>query len=427
VRRLLLTVALVAVAAGCGSDGNDTTAATTAPGSTAPSSGAVTTTASSSTTATTATSSVTTAAATTTASPASNGGPTLSGLSVKLTQVATGTEPVVLTMRPGDEQTMYVAERDGHVRVLGDKGLVDPPVLDMSALTKAGGERGLLGLAFAADGKHLYVDYTDVNGDSNVDEYALRADGTADPASRRPLLFQKQPYPNHNGGSLVRGPDGLLYIGFGDGGSANDPERRADKLTTFLGKILRIDPTPAGDKPYTVPPDNPFVGQSGALPEIWSYGVRNPWRFSFDRATGDLWIGDVGQNEIEEVDHATTASGRGRGVNWGWSAYEGSKRFNTDVDGTNAVGPVHEYQHGDLGCSITGGFVYRGSRVAGLTGAYVFGDYCYHGLRAIDPAHPADATVLTPDGTAIVGFGEGVGGELYALSLNGPIYRIDPI
>lgn len=439
----ILVVVSIALAA-CGSDSRDSRTGPTAPGSTAPSSTSNTTTSTpaptttvttvTTTPATNVTTPATTAATTVaptlppTTAPAPTAPPVLvlAGAKVKLTQVASGQEPVVLTMRPGDDTTMFVAERNGHVRVLRDGALLDPAVLDMSSLTQAGGERGLLGLAFSGDGAHLYVDYTDTNGDSNVDEYAMRPDGSADPGSRRRLLFQKQPYSNHNGGSLVRGPDGLLYIGFGDGGSGGDPERRADKLTTWLGKILRIDPTPSGGKPYTVPPDNPFVGTSGALPEIWSYGVRNPWRFSFDRANGDLWIGDVGQNAIEEVDHASTADGRGKGVNWGWSAYEGTARYNSDVDGTNAIGPVHEYRHGDLGCSITGGFVYRGTRATAIVGAYVFSDYCFHGLRAIDPAHPADAVTLTTDGAAIVSFGEGPGGDLYALSLNGPIYRVDP-
>ena len=435
-----LAVVFTLALSACGADGNDSTG-TTAPGSTAPAIATSTATTAPATTPTAvsaATSSATSSSGASSTSPSSAAPSTatapttpttdpqsLADQRVKLTQVATAKEPVVLTMRPGDDTTMYVAERDGHVRVLRDGALVDPAVLDMSDRTVAGGERGLLGLAFGADGAHLYVDYTDTNGDSNVDEYTMRADGSADPASRRRLLLQKQPYPNHNGGSLVRGPDGLLYIGFGDGGSAGDPERRADKLSTWLGKILRIDPKPSGDRPYTVPADNPFIATAGALPEIWSYGVRNPWRFSFDHANGDLWIGDVGQNTIEEVDHATTAEGRGRGANFGWSAYEGTSRFNADIDGTNAVGPVHEYHHGPLGCSITGGFVYRGSRVAALAGSYVFSDYCFHGLRAIDPAHPADAVTLTTDGSTIVGFGEGPGGDLYALSLSGPIYRVD--
>jgi glucose/arabinose dehydrogenase len=293
-------------------------------------------------------------------------------------------------------------------------------------MTKANGEQGLLGLAFALDGTKLYVDYTDLSGNSHVDEYTLGADEVADPASKREVLTQDQPYPNHNGGQLVFGPDGMLYIGFGDGGSGGDPQRHANDLGTWLGKILRIDPKATGDAPYAVPADNPFVGQSGAKPEIWSYGLRNPWRFSFDAANGDLWIGDVGQDTVEEVDHVTPADGNGRGVNFGWSAYEGTNRYNNDVSGDNVVMPVHEYQHGDDGCSISGGFVYRGTAIAALRGAYVFGDYCFTGVRAIDPANPAKATTILDQPPNVSAFGEGPGRELYVLSLTGTVYELTP-
>lgn len=339
-------------------------------------------------------------------------------------------QPIALTQRPNDP-ALYVAERGGLVRVIRD-GAADPqPVADLSALTAAGGERGLLGAAFSPDGSHLYVDYTDVNGDTNVDELAVATDGTIDASSRRRVLFQEQPYPNHNGGNLVFGPDGYLYIGLGDGGSAGDPRRRALRLDTWLGKILRIDPRQSGQQPYTVPADNPFVGQAGALPEIWSFGLRNPWRFSFDALTGDLWIADVGQSAIEEVDEAPATNGRdaGKGLNFGWSAFEGTARYNDDQPATGTVGPVYEYQHTDQlgGCSITGGYVYRGSAIPALAGAYLFADYCVAGVRAIPTGAPnPTVTLLSPTPGGVISFGQDAQRELYVLTLKGPLFRVDP-
>jgi glucose/arabinose dehydrogenase len=241
------------------------------------------------------------------------------------------------------------------------------------------------------------------------------------------VLTQEQPYPNHNGGNIVFGPDGLLYIGFGDGGSGNDPQRRADKLDTLLGKLLRIDPRQQPDAPYGVPADNPFVGVAGARPEIYSRGLRNPWRFSFDSATGDLWIGDVGQDEIEEIDHVEAATGNGRGANYGWSAYEGTKRFNKDVaaDPTTVM-PVHEYHHGNDGCSVTGGYVYRGAAIPALAGAYVFSDYCSGGVRVIDPTDPAKSVRIADAPKNVSGFGRDRHGELYVLSVDDGLYAIVP-
>jgi glucose/arabinose dehydrogenase len=351
--------------------------------------------------------------------------PDLGAVQVALTKVADVPAPTAMAMRPGDDQTIFIASQNGIISPIRD-GQVDAPILDISSQTRASGERGLLGLAFSPDGSKLYIDYTDVNGDSHIDEYAVGADEVADPASRREVLTQAQPYPNHNGGQLVFGPDGLLYIGFGDGGSGGDPQRHAMDLGTWLGKILRIDPRATGDAPYAIPADNPFVGRNDVKTEIWSYGLRNPWRFSFDAANNDLWIGDVGQGQIEEVDHMTAASGAGRGVNFGWSAYEGTERYNKDVSGDNVVMPVHEYQHGGDGCSISGGFVYRGTAIAALRGAYVFGDYCFTGVRAIDPAAPENATTITDQPPSVSSFGEGPGRELYVLSLAGAVYVLTP-
>lgn len=352
--------------------------------------------------------------------------PTLRGLRVRLTQVGSFDQPVSVISRPGDANSVFVVERVGRIRTLRDGAVATAPLLDMSTRTRAGGERGLLGAVFSADGSSLYVHYTDPTGTSIVDAYAMTASGTPDPATRRQLLSLAQPYPNHNGGDLAVGPDGMLYVAFGDGGAGGDPQRYSGKLNTWLGKLLRIDPRPSASAPYSVPADNPFVGRADAKPEIWSVGLRNPWRMSFDRATGDLWIADVGQNELEEVNRARAVDGAGRGVNFGWSAFEGSARFNEDVSPDGAVAPLHEYRHGELGCSVTGGVVYRGQRIAALRGAYVFADYCVPGIRALDPASPSQAVPIATGAKAIVGFGQGPDGELYAASLDGPLYRIEP-
>ena len=268
--------------------------------------------------------------------------PNLAEVRLALTEIGTFDEPVALVDRGG---TLYVAEKGG--RVLALTGGEPLEVLDMTDLTESAGERGLLGLAFSPDGTLLYASYTNNDGDSRVDEYAMGAgpEGTADPATRREVLALDQPYGNHNGGHILFGPDGLLYLGYGDGGSAGDPERRGLDPGTLLGKLLRIDPRPNGDTPYTIPADNPFADGAAALPEIWSAGLRNPWRFSFDPATGDLWIGDVGQNAVEEIDLVTAAQGAGRGTDFGWSAFEGTDRYNDDQESPNHWPPIYEYRH----------------------------------------------------------------------------------
>ena len=300
-------------------------------------------------------------------------------------------------------------------------------VLDMTDRTTAGGEQGLLDLAFSPDGSHLYVSYTNNDGDSRIDEYAMSADGV-DTSTRREVLAIEQPFANHNGGGILFGPDGLLYAGYGDGGSAGDPQRNGQKPSTLLAKLLRIDPTPDGDAAYTIPPDNPYASGGGTRPEIWSTGLRNPWRFSFDAATGDLWIGDVGQNAIEEIDHVPAADGAGKGTNFGWSAYEGSSRYNDDQDAPDSWMPVYEYEHGADGCSVTGGFVYRGQAIPALQGAYVYGDYCAAGVRALvaDGNQVTDRAVLSDQPGQVVSFGTDAKGELYVVSLSGSIYRLDP-
>jgi glucose/arabinose dehydrogenase len=352
--------------------------------------------------------------------------PSLDGLAVTLTKVGEFNDATALAFRPADER-LYVAERAGRVKRVQPDGTTEV-VLDITELVKADGEQGLLSLAFEPRSALAYMHFSDVNGDTSIDEFAVNNDGTFDRSSRRHVLGQQQPYANHNGGQIEFGPDGYLYIGLGDGGASNDPERRADKHNTLLGKILRIDPRPAGTSPYGVPADNPFVNEPDARPEIFHVGLRNPWRFSFD-TTGALWIGDVGQNEIEEVD---TVPPGAKGINFGWSAYEGTKRFNEDIAIDPAhVPPVHEYEHGEgtgKGCSVTGGYRYRGTAIAGLTGAYVFADYCTLGIRAIDPTNPAVSVSLNDELKEVSTFGQGPTGELYVATLGTPgaVYRLDP-
>jgi glucose/arabinose dehydrogenase len=342
---------------------------------------------------------------------------------VRLVQVAELQQPVAMAVRPGD-RAVYVAEQTGAVRALR-AGKVDPtPVVDISDQVTAGGEQGLLGLAFSPDGRFLYLNFTDTDGDSRVVELTMRG-GRADPGSLRLLLRVEDPFANHNGGQLAFGPDRLLYIAFGDGGGGGDPEGNGQSLGTLLGKILRIDPRPAGGRPYRVPSGNPFVGRGGgARPEIWAYGLRNPWRFSFDPASGDLWIGDVGQNAWEEVDREPARSG---GRNYGWNRREGLHAFEGERP-AGAVDPVIEYGREGGACTVIGGSVYWGRRIPGLRGAYLYGDYCAGWVRAARVrggrvAEQRDLGLSVPNLTS---FGVDPAGELYAMSLAGPVYRLGP-
>ena len=269
---------------------------------------------------------------------------------VRLVQVAMLDQPIALAVRAGDPD-LYVAEKTGRVVAIRDGHVASRAVLDLSGQVSLGSEQGLLGIAFSPDGRSLYASYTDLNGNSNVVVYGMD-DGVADPASRRMVLVVAQPFSNHNGGDLAFGPDGDLYIGLGDGGSEGDPNGNGQSLTTLLAKMLRIAPETSGAVPYTIPPDNPFVGKANVRPEIWAYGLRNPWRYSFDRATGDLWIGDVGQNTWEEID--LQPAGSPGGENYGWNRLEGTHPYEGDAP-PGAVPPVDEYPHTGGGCAVTGG------------------------------------------------------------------------
>lgn len=331
--------------------------------------------------------------------------------------------PLEVVARAGDDRT-FVVQQGGQV-VAGD-GTV---VLDISDLTEADGEQGLLGAAFHPSRPLVYVHYSNLDGDSVIAEYEIDSDtAVADAQTHRKVLVVAQPYENHNGGELVFGPDNMLYLGLGDGGLADDPVRSALDLSSPLGKILRFDPTPSGSSSYTVPADNPFVDVADAEPTIWSYGLRNPWKFSFDAVTGDLWIADVGQNQWEEINHAAATEGAdaGRGLSFGWSAFEGDARFNDDQSEDGHTPPAVTYARADGQCSISGGAVYRGDALPQLDGWFVYGDYCTGTIWGFDTAASAGdrEIVELAQAEALAGIAAGGDGELYAVSIAGTVSRL---
>jgi glucose/arabinose dehydrogenase len=348
---------------------------------------------------------------------------------VELEEIGEFEQPLYVT-QPEGEPDLFVVEQTGRVmRLPGGEG--EPEVfLDLSDRVSDGSEQGLLSVAFAPDyttSGLFYVDYTDVDGDTRVVEYRRKPSGeAADPDSARELLRVDQPFDNHNGGLVMLGPDGHLYVGLGDGGSGGDPQRNGQDLSTPLAKILRIDPRPSGSAPYGIPAGNPFSDETGARPEIYSYGLRNPWRFSFDRETGDLWIGDVGQSAFEEIDGVSR--GEGAGANFGWSAFEGEVPFNDDQTAPGHVPPVLTYGR-DRGCSVTGGYVVRDRALPTLYGRYLYGDYCEGQLRSFTARPDREATDDRPLGPlvpALSSFGEDASGRVYITSLEGPVYRLVP-
>lgn len=335
-------------------------------------------------------------------------------------------KPVGLASAGDGSGRLFIIEQEGVIRIVQNGVLFSEPFLDITKQASCCGERGLLGLAFHpryAQNGFFYVNYTDNNGDTVISRFRVSVDpNRADPASEMRLLHVQQPYANHNGGAVVFGADGLLYLGLGDGGSAGDPQGNAQSLNTLLGKILRIDVD--GGDPYAIPPDNPFA-QGGGLPEIWAYGLRNPWRFSFDRATGDLYIGDVGQNRWEEIDYLPADSLGG--ANFGWDFFEGSYPY----EGSPPAGveqwvfPAVDYGH-DQGCSVTGGVVYRGAQVHAFQGVYLFGDYCSGFVWGMIPKGDGiwETARLFETEVNITSFGEDERGEVYLVSHQGGLYQL---
>jgi glucose/arabinose dehydrogenase len=345
-----------------------------------------------------------------------------------LQRVGSFSSPVYVTAPPGDSRRLFVVEQDGVIRVVRDGRELRTPFLDIRDRVQCCGEQGLLSMAFAPDYARtgrFYVYYSS-NGGSRERVEAFRRSGPdrARRASGRLVLSMVDPEANHNGGLIVF-HGGLLYIGTGDGGGANDQHGargNAQNRNSLLGKILRIDPRARSGRRYTIPAGNPFVGRAGR-DEIWSYGLRNPWRFSFDRTTGDLVIGDVGQNAVEEIDFSPGASSRG--ANYGWRPWEG-RRPNFNEPAPGAVFPVITHSHEEGYCSITGGYVVRDPRLTGWAGRYLYGDFC-HGTIESALLSPGKATGQRSTGLqvdSLSSFGEDARGRVYAVSLGGAVYRI---
>ncbi len=354
-----------------------------------------------------------------------------------LEPVAGGLDRPTAVAHAGDGR-LFVAEQNGRVVVVRDGAVLPAPFLDIRDRVGSGGERGLLSLAFHPgfpQPRWVFVHYTDRGGDTVLSRFQVSASNpdAAMAGSEQVLLRAEQPFANHNGGQLHFGPDGFLYLGLGDGGSGNDPQCNAQDLSTLLGKVLRLDVDANAAAPpfHGIPADNPFVGRAGARPEIWSLGLRNPWRFSFDRATGDLYVADVGQGDREEVDFEPPGAG---GRNYGWKLHEGSRCTGSAAGCAEApppcgaaeyVFPVLEYGHGGGRCSITGGYVYRGERIAGLDGWYLYGDFCSGEILA--SRRVAGRWTTEPTGlevSQLTTFGEDAEGALYVTGFGGTLYRV---
>lgn len=343
-----------------------------------------------------------------------------------MVEIAGGLDAPLGFVHAGDGSArMFIVEQGGVIKVFDDGRVLPEPFLDLTDVTEGGGEQGLLGLAFHPEydsAGRFFVNYTDLNGDTVVAEYRRDSPTQADPSSGRTLLTVDQPYSNHNGGHLDFGPDGYLYIGLGDGGSGGDPHGNGQSLDTLLGKLLRIDVSESGD--YSIPRDNPFA-DGGGRQEIWAYGLRNPWRFSFDTATRSLWIGDVGQSAQEEINRVEMDA---PGLNFGWNRMEGDACYAppSGCEGEDLVLPAVTYSHDD-GCSVTGGHVYRGTEQPELRGAYFYGDYCSGKIWVVDASRlqPGGAVELLDTELSISSFGVGASGELHIVDLGGAIYRVE--
>src|SRR5215210_5986691 len=413
-RRPAVAVVVVAVAlAACGSDGATDRAA----GSTADPPPAANTT------------SAETPATTTTAAQARQA---QARRGVRLVRVAGFSAPVYVTSPPGDRRRLMVVEQAGRIMVVRGGRKLPTPFLDIRSRIAAGGEQGLLSVAFPPDyarSGRFYVYYTGGGGaDNRIVEFRRGASADrANASSARVVLRMPNLEANHNGGMMVYGPDRLLYVGTGDGGGGDDQHGargNAQDLGSPLGKLLRIDPRADGGRPYRIPSSNPFVNRAGARGEIYSYGLRNPWRFSFDRRTGDLTIGDVGQDAVEEIDFVRR--GRGRGANFGWRPFEGRSRYAPGESAPGHVPPVITRSHGAGWCSITGGVVVRDPGLPGLRGRYVFGDYCKGRVLSarLSTGRARSVRMTSLRVPALSSFGEDARGRVYATSLSGPVFRL---
>ncbi|MBE0417086.1 MAG: PQQ-dependent sugar dehydrogenase [Coriobacteriia bacterium] len=370
--------------------------------------------------------------------PVPGDAPDLAALEISFELVAEGFDQPLLVVGAGDGSgRLFVAEKGGLLRVVRDRDVDPEPFLDLTDAVRTESERGLLGIAFPegfADHARFYVSYTDANGSSVISRF-LAGDDRADGTSETVLLRTPQPYANHNGGHIAFGPDGYLYVGLGDGGSGGDPMGNGQNLLTLLGTMLRLD---VGESPdsvvesdgsgYGIPTDNPFADGEQGLPEIWSYGLRNPWRFSFDRETGDLWIADVGQNAVEEVNFQPASSPGGE--NWGWNLFEGTSPFPPDRTVTenqdDFAWPIVEYRH-PTGRAVTGGYVYRGTEFPQMRGVYFYGDYVSGRVWGlVRPAGgPAENRELAETNMQVVSFGEDDDSELYVVDFADALYRVE--
>ncbi len=336
-------------------------------------------------------------------------------------------QPLYLTHAADGSERLFVVEQGGVIWIVHDGKKHTPPFIDLSGQVGCcAPEQGLLGLAFHPNysrNGYFFVHYSNRNGDTIVQRFVVSDDpNRAEPSSASIVLTHSQPYRNHNGGQISFGPDGYLYVGLGDGGLAGDPRDNGQNLLTWLGAILRVDVD--NRQGYAVPPDNPFLSNDAAATEIWIYGLRNPWRFSFDRLTGDLYIGDVGQNDWEEIDfQAADSSGA---ENYGWSVMEGDHCYQMGCDSEAYEAPITEYHHSDGGCSVTGGYVYRGENLKGLQGVYVYGDYCSGLIWKLVQTAPGEWTssLLIESGLRISSFGEDESGEVYVVDHGGGIFQL---
>jgi glucose/arabinose dehydrogenase len=346
---------------------------------------------------------------------------------LRVVEVAAGlTGPVHLTAPAGDAR-LFVVEQPGRIRIIEGGVLRPTPFLDLTAVVGVGGERGLLSMAFDpqyATTGFFWVYYTDRDGDIRIERYRVSSNANVADLSSASLVLtvEHSQFSNHNGGQLAFGPDGMLYAGTGDGGSGGDPSNNGQNRATLLGKLLRLDVRTA---PYVIPPDNPYRTSTTFRPEIWAYGLRNPWRFAFDRTTNLLYIGDVGQGQWEEIDAIAAATAP---VNYGWRIMEGGQCFQASTcDRAGLTLPVHTYSHAD-GCSVTGGFVYRGTRLSGLQGRYFYADYCAGWLRSFflqNGSATEHKTWAIGSVGSVLSFGEDSAKELYILSGNGKVYRLE--